>query len=1203
MKRMKHYNLTIILTMFSLVFMAYPGVADDTCVFSVTADDIPPNIVLLLDNGAEMEQVVWRTDFNNSIDYTPIVAPQVDVVNTPVGGNGFFNDRGYGVIISGNKYYLVDIPADLDLSNNTFNLEANVTDAAAKEGTWEINGRTLTLPAEPSTTEVDGVIDNASNLRYSKNYLNWLFFAQDAGGSPLYDGSALPNMSRFYYAKNAIMTVAKGTGYQAKFGIYYFTNDTGASQGQPLMFGVQGDGSELTTNFTNNINNMGTVTYSPLAEGLSTIGYYYSSPSSGASGGYCQNNFVIVVSPGISSEDQGTSSKHVPDSLADYDLETGGMVEGQIKADTTTYTIPVNQNGSTYLDDVAYYLYATDIVGDAPDAGALCYDELTSAFFVDETVTGERSRATGKITAVNENGDPAISTSGCLELENISGSFFPDEALTSAVGGAYVNGTLYSSGEGYQNILTYTIGFMGDQEGNLFLINTSNNGNGNKNLYDTSDEEYGKYHFTSESPDALSEQLLAAVNDILSRTSTFTAPVVPVTRTTSGNRIYMSFFKPGEENFWEGNVTKFGLSNDNAIVDKDGYAATWPNGAMKDGAMPYWATIDWADSNKSNYMNNQIGYSNSRKIYTYLGTADLNDVSGVNLFVDANTGLTEAILGSPTKSIADIINYVRGADVFDEDQDSNTTENRAIITGDVLHSEPSIFKYSYDNGSSKTIVYFGANDGMLHAVLDTTEAAGGGSETSYGTEAWAFIPPDQLHRLKDMVEGTEHQYYVDSTPKIFFYDYNKNGVLETGDGDKVILVCGQRKGGTSYFALNVTNPDDPQYLWRVNQQNDYQSGTIISELGETWSEPQFGLVKTASGVDTHVLFVGGGYSSDNSKGKAVLAINVETGAVLKKFYDDGVDHADMIYSFPGTVSVIDEDGDGYTDKVYAGDLGGQMWRFASFTDPDGSTLAFPQCNEIIDASYPWTGQVFFKIDDKTTNLRKFFYPPSVTLEKGYDLVFMGTGDRENACCNNVSPTECSSSEPDILCAVKDTHSPTTIIGEQDNSGLDPQDLVDVTDPSDPPPNLNDSASDVDGNGPDKGWYIRLVDDSDNAVGEKVLAESTVFYKVFYITTFTPNDDPCMPGGEGKLYALSYLTGGAAIDFDDDDTNDRSVIVGGGIPSKPVMIIRDGGTNLLISVGSTNPDDESEDVAAGVLVIDPVVPDTNFFYLWWRELFN
>ncbi len=1173
--------------------------------------------------------------------------------------------------------------------------------------TWTINGRTLTLPAQPSTTEVDGVIDNASYFRYSKNYLNWLFFATGTGSyieeSTVDDGTDLPDMSRFYYAKKAIMTGAKGTGYQAKFGIYYFSNVTGGSQAQPLMFAVKAepDGADndgdtaidefdeiLTSAFMNNINNMHTVTYSPLAEGLSTIGYYYSSPSSGASGGYCQNNFTIVISPGVSSEDQGTTSKHVPASLSDYDMDAGGIGEGNIKEDSTTYAIPVNQNGSTYLDDVAYYLYANDIVGDAPDAGSLCYDGLIGTFLVGETVTGGSFGATGEITAVNPNA--GFPNTGCLEIENISGNFIDDEALTSAGGTAVVNGELYDAGEGYQNILTYTIGFVGDQEGNLFLINTSNNGNGNKNLYDTSDEEYGKYHFTSESPNALSEQLLAAVNDILSRTSSFTAPVVPVTRTTSGNRIYMSFFKPGEENFWEGNVTKFGLSNDNEIVDKDGYAATWPNGAMKDGAAPYWATIDWADDDRSAVpANNGIRHEN-RNIYTYLGTADLNDVSGVNLFVDTNAGLTKAVLGNPTNSLADIINYVRGADVFDEDQDTNTTENRAVITGDVLHSEPSIFKYTYDDGSSKTMVYFGANDGMLHAALDTTEGAGGSPETSYGTEAWAFIPPDQLHRLKDMVEGTEHQYYVDSTPKIFFYDDDKDGVLETGDGDRVILVCGQRKGGTSYFALDVTDPDDPQYLWRVSQYNDKYYGTIeltnmtgtwqdviwvdhintddpatgsfdgyvtpdsstvesvfryhykfvgrefavgdrvfaykangyadgdtaivasisedtpylappdtvISQLGETWSEPQFGLVKTASGVDTHVLFVGGGYSSDNSKGKTVLAIDVIYGTVVKQFTSG------MTYSFPGTVSVIDEDGDDYVDKVYAGDLGGQMWRFASFTNPnDGSSLTFPNCNEIIDhASYPWTGQVFFKTDEN--NSRKFFYPPSVTLEKSYDLIFMGTGDRENACCNN-DTSACSSSEPDMLCAVKDTHSSTTIIGERDVAGtLYAKELVDVTDPADTPPNLGDPTGDAEPNGfDDKGWYIRLVDDSGNAVGEKVLAESTVFYKVFYITTFTPNDDPCMPGGEGKLYALSYLTGGAAMDFDDDDTNDRSVIIGGGIPSKPVMIIRDSGTNLLISVGSTNPDDQSEDVAAGVLVIDPVVPDTNFFYLWWRELFN
>jgi len=1389
MKIIKLYNLTIILTIFSLIFMAYPGIADDTCVFSVTADDIPPNIVLLLDSGAEMEQIIWHDSYDNSTDYTPIVGSERDVVEIgssttetfgnlalinitnsnffpgsiegaisgatadvaswdgtnlsyenlsggpfQVGelveettraladrgsgeivyitiANGFYNDNGYAIEKSGSDYILVEVPSDLDPSNHSFELETDTSDTINKWGEWTINGRTIRLPAEPSSSvDTDGIKDNAVYFRYSKNYLNWLFFATGAGSyieeSTVDDGTDLPDVTRFYYAKKAIMTVAKGTGFQAKFGIYYFSNTTGGSQAQPLKFAVQaeadgvdndtdGDTDEfdeiLTSAFINNINNMATVTYSPLAEGLSSIGYYFSSPSSGASGGYCQNNFALVISPGVSSEDQGTSSKHVPADLSDYDMDTGGIGEGNIKEDSTTYAIPVNQNGSTYLDDVAYYLYANDIVGDAPDAGSLCYDGLTGAFSVGETVTGGSFGATGEIAAVNENaGTP--STSGCLELENISGNFIDDEALTSAGAVAVVNGELYDSGEGYQNVLTYTIGFMGDQEGNLFLINTSNNGNGNKNLYNTSDEEYGKYHFVAESPDALSARLLAAVNDILARTSSFTAPVVPVTRTTSGNRIYMAFFKPGERNFWDGNVTKFGLSDDNEIMGADNELATWPNGAMKDGAVPYWSTIDWAaDDRSATPADNGIRHEN-RNIYTYLGTADLNAVSGVNLFVDTNTGLTEAIMGSPTNSKADIINYVRGADVFDEDGDSSTTDNRAVITGDVLHSEPAVFTYNYADGSSTTMVYFGANDGMLHAVLDTTIGSGGSPETLLGTEAWAFIPPDQLHRLKDMVEGTGHQYYVDSTPKIFFYDDNKNGVLETGDGDKVILVCGERKGGTSYFALNVTDPDDPQYLWRVSQYNDHLYGTIeltdvvgtwpaddwavhwinddppggaydawvyidgapvgnifryryrtatplnagdlvfswinresasvygtvvsisrdapysappttvISELGETWSEPQFGLVKTASGVDKHVLFVGGGYSSDNSKGDTVIAINVEDGSIVWQATADAFG-VDMGYSFPSSVSVIDEDGDDYVDKVYAGDLGGQMWRFASFTDPStGNPLTFPGCNEIIDhASYPWTGIVFFKTDDN--NSRKFFYPPSVTFEIGYDLVFMGTGDRENACCNN-DTTACSSSEPDILSAVKDVHSSTTIIGEEDSGGtLFAMDLVDVTDPGATPPDLSGSG-DVDTNlNTDRGWYIRLVDESDNAVGEKTLAESTVFYKVFYITTFTPNDEPCVPGGEGKLYALSYLTGEAVIDFDDDDTNDRSVTVGGGIPSKPVMVIRDEGTSLLLSVGSTNPDDDSEDVAAGVVVIDPIVPDVNFFYLWWRELFN
>ena len=57
MKKKGHYGLTTLVVICCLVFMGYPILADDTCVFSVTADDLPPNIVLLPDSGADTEQV------------------------------------------------------------------------------------------------------------------------------------------------------------------------------------------------------------------------------------------------------------------------------------------------------------------------------------------------------------------------------------------------------------------------------------------------------------------------------------------------------------------------------------------------------------------------------------------------------------------------------------------------------------------------------------------------------------------------------------------------------------------------------------------------------------------------------------------------------------------------------------------------------------------------------------------------------------------------------------------------------------------------------------------------------------------------------------------------------------------------------------------------------------------------------------------
>jgi type IV pilus assembly protein PilY1 len=262
------------------------------------------------------------------------------------------------------------------------------------------------------------------------------------------------------------------------------------------------------------------------------------------------------------------------------------------------------------------------------------------------------------------------------------------------------------------------------------------------------------------------------------------------------------------------------------------------------------------------------------------------------------------------------------------------------------------------------------------------------------------------------------------------------------------------------------------------------------------------------------------------------------------------------------------------DKVYVGDLGSQMWRFGKFTDPDDNQLTFPATDENI---MNWTDQaahIIFLSD--WAHGRKFFYPPSVTLEQGYDLVFMGTGDRENPC-NPFSS--------DRIYAVKDSHDFVTL-----NEWV----LVDVTDPTAPIPDLNDEEGDVDENGlVDQGWYIRLEQ------GEKVLSEGVVFFKTYYVTTFLPDE------GAATLYALNYLTGEAVLPFTGFPGSSggiiRSIEIGRGIASKPVVVITEEGEKLLVSVASTRPSEETGPVGPGILVIEPVAPPSNFFYLWWKEL--
>ena len=60
MKKLHIFTVPWIVVLFGLAFWVNLGFASDMCMFAVTADDLPPNIVILIDNGAEVRHLYFR---------------------------------------------------------------------------------------------------------------------------------------------------------------------------------------------------------------------------------------------------------------------------------------------------------------------------------------------------------------------------------------------------------------------------------------------------------------------------------------------------------------------------------------------------------------------------------------------------------------------------------------------------------------------------------------------------------------------------------------------------------------------------------------------------------------------------------------------------------------------------------------------------------------------------------------------------------------------------------------------------------------------------------------------------------------------------------------------------------------------------------------------------------------------------------------
>lgn len=676
--------------------------------------------------------------------------------------------------------------------------------------------------------------------------------------------------------------------------------------------------------------------------------------------------------------------------------------------------------------------------------------------------------------------------------------------------GLDLSGGQSSSG---QKIKTYTIGFSITH----------------KLMEDTAKAGGGKYFYVWSSQ-SFNIAFQAFIAEVLKESTSYVAPVVPISQMESfksGNQMYLAMFKPTPNSFWKGNIKKYSIATEKSsdcnnnpvnvgdVLDFNNcLVMDSTNNNIKISAKSYWSSMaDGEDVEKGGLGEILKNRSALRNIYTYLeSNANLYDSS--NAFALSNGAITPTLLGlssGDTTGRDKIVNFIHGFDSYDENMNGNVSEKREWILGSFIHSRPVVVHYGTTSGS-QSILFAGSNDGMIHAFDNAT-----------GEELWAFIPPNLLPNLKNLT-GEALQFLVDGAPRVYL-ERKTDGTL-----DKAILIFGLRRGGNRYFALDVKTPDSPKLLWEITP-----STTGFGELGQTWSTPQLGKIKYGSG-EKWVAFIGGGYdeNQDNipvtvndTKGRAVYVIDVLTGSLLWSY--SRAQNSNMKYSIPSDIARVDTSGDGKIDRLYVGDMGGQVWRF-DIGDPD---------------SAKWTAKIIFDSNPGSSNKRKIFYPPDVSLEKGnYEMLFFGTGNRE-------APK--STTTVNRLYAVKDKN-PSTVLTEND--------LADVTEDllQDPNTTSTQKTSILNALSTKSGWYIKL----DQNAGEKCLSNSVLFYGVIYYTTFTPDigdpGDPCfLSEGKGRLYALNYKTGEAVFNMDgisvggmDITKEDRSKIIGPSIPSGVII---------------------------------------------------
>ncbi len=640
-----------------------------------------------------------------------------------------------------------------------------------------------------------------------------------------------------------------------------------------------------------------------------------------------------------------------------------------------------------------------------------------------------------------------------------------------------------------------------------------------------------------------------------------------------------------------------------------------------------------------------------RYIFTFMdynqnGTVDANEqidfvscsscTSGIATSGSSNWGMLNV---NSASAASDLINYVRGADTTIGGQASrnrtilySTTDTAAQTQrlGDIVNATPAAvsapsesFDLLYNDASygtyysqyrnRRSVVYVGANDGMLHAFNGgfydpSTQKFGlsnnGGSEVQHplGSELWAYIPYNLLPHLTWMTDPSyAHVWYVDGQPRVFDAKIFAADATHPG-GWGTVLVTGFRFGGgpltltapdnnalgkfgvtqsgttktlatrSAYVVMDITNPEAaPKVIAELSGATS-ADGTLGS-LGYTTGYPTVAAFGDATGATSgkwYLVFGTGPTdynvgTSTNNAGLYVydLGSNGVVGGFVTGYKPLALPGATN--SFTGDPVTVDWNLDYLADSLYIGTIGttgtssaitaetGQLYKiaFKNLSTP-GSWVA-PTAS-IVNPGNP------------------VISTPSVTQDEfGRHWVFAGTG-RFFAQADKT--TTFQQSLFGFIDTLDSTATPQPAAPSY-SSFIDVTNAVVTTDGNIAGVSGSTTQTALISNVVTAGgWKLSLAGGS-GAIAERNITATSLLGSTLFATGFTPSGSACLGDGTSELFGLYYKTGAPRADApvfgttivggNKTTTLVRTVDLGTGVGAAPSLRVNASGSSSPLTI--------------------------------------